>query len=101
VDLLDTVNFDSWNALSIEFTGTSIEFSINGALADTDATLTSPTGFTGLIMQAYNFAHPSISGAATTDYVATWSNTEVPEPASLAILALPIAGLVTLRRRAA
>ena len=31
------------------FTGTSIEFSINGALAYTDSTLVSPTGFTGLM----------------------------------------------------
>ena len=47
-DLSNAVNFDSWNALSMEFTGTTIETTINGVLAYSDTTLTGPTGFTGI-----------------------------------------------------
>jgi hypothetical protein len=67
VDLADQINFDGWNALSMEFTGTSIEFSINGNLAYTDNTFVGPTGFTALIMQAFNFGDPALAGAVVND----------------------------------
>lgn len=100
IDLGATVNYDSWNSLGIEFTGTSYVYWVNGTAVLTDDTINGSTGFSSIIMQAYNFGgDPSYPDANAVDYTAYWSNTPVPEPSTYvagALLLLPV-GFSTLR----
>jgi hypothetical protein len=102
-DVGTPVDFNDWTSLAVEFTGSALEFSVNGALVYTDATIGGTTGFGSVIMQAYNFADPAIAGANPLAYTANWSNTmaaEVPEPGTLALFGLGMLGFGALRRKA-
>ncbi len=74
VDLSNTIDYGSWNSLSLLFTGTSYEYFVNGSLAFTDSTVDGSVAFSSVIMQAYNFGgDPSIVGANPVDYTAHWA----------------------------
>lgn len=105
MNLPAAVSYDNWNTLSIEFTGTSFAFSVNGTSYYSDTTIDGSTGFSAIIMQAYNFfGDSSLTGAVPVNYTAHWDNTVVvPEPSTYiagALLALPfLAGAVRCRIR--
>jgi len=102
VDLATSVAYNAWNSLAIEFTGSAFVFSVNGSVVYTDATTDGTTGFSAIIMQAYNFyGDTSLTGSTPVDYTAYWSNTPVvPEPATYlagALMLLPF-GTSLIRR---
>lgn len=99
-DLTTTVSYDAWTAFSIEFTGSAYVYSINGSVVYNDNAIDGTTGFQAVIMQAYNFADPAISGATLEDYTAHWSNKSVPDVGStLALLGVAITSLAAFRRK--
>jgi hypothetical protein len=107
VDLATPVTYDAWTAFQIIFTGSSYVYTIDGAAVFTDSTINSSTGFSAVIMQAYNFyGDPSLAGANPVDYTAYWSHSsdsgvsDTPEPGTWGLLGsgLMVAGLLSRRR---
>lgn len=77
-------NYDQWNDLCMTFTGTSIEFRVNGVLVYTDSTIDAQVngnavpvgGFLEVIMQAKNYGERPTppGGIAGVTYDAHWTN---------------------------
>jgi MYXO-CTERM domain-containing protein len=100
IDSTTSINYDAWTTLSIDFTGTSYVYGINGITFSTVTDLAGSTAFQTAFMQAYNFADPAnplLAGAIPVDYTAYWANT--PEPGFYGALALGMAGLLVAMRR--
>lgn len=95
------VNYGAWNSLDIVFTGTGYEYYINGLDVLNLSAAPGTTGFSSVLMEAFNFSgDPNSPNAVANSYTAYWSN--VPEPGSLALFGAGVAllGLVAgLRRR--
>lgn len=100
-DLNATINYGGWNSFAMAFTGSSIDYSVNGVSVYTDSTSFVPsTGFSAVIMQAYNFNDPAITDANPVGYTANWSNTQpVPEPSTFILFGAGLAGVAFMRRR--
>lgn len=101
VDIATAINFNAWTSLAIDFTGSSYVYSVNGAAVYTDSTINGSTSFSRTLMQAYNFADPSIVNASALPYVAHWANAEVPEPGIIALFGLGLLGFAASRRKSA
>jgi hypothetical protein len=101
VDIATAINFNAWTSLAIDFTGSSYVYSVNGTAVYTDNTINGSTSFSRTLMQAYNFADPSIANASALPYVANWANAEVPEPGIIALFGLGLLGFAASRRKAA
>lgn len=101
LDLATQFSYNAWTSLAITFTGTSYDFFVNGTSVYSDTTTWGSTGFSAVIMQAYNFADPTkFPNAVTNDYTAHWDNTQpVPEPGTFVLLGLGLAGLGAFARR--
>ncbi len=100
VDLSTPVKYDAWTSFSLDFTGSSYIYSIDGTPVFTDSEVNGTTGFQAIIMQAYNFfGDTTLSGANPVAYTAYWSNSVPDVSGSLGLLGLGAGALVGLRRR--
>ncbi len=99
-DLSTPVVYDGWTDFAIAFDGANMDFFINGSEVFSYAEDPTTTGFSEVILQAYNFGDPSLTGANPVDYTAHWSNS-VPEPGSITMLGAGLVGLLLAGKRAA
>ena len=100
VDFNTEVSYGDWTSFKILFTGSAFDFFINDALVYSDTTIGLTTGFSAVIMQAYNFGDPAIQDTIVNDYTAHWSNTQpVPEPTAFLLLSVGLLGVLGIQRR--
>lgn len=93
-----TVNYGAWNTLETYFTGTGYDYYVNGANVLDLTAASGTTGFSSVIMEAFNFSgDPNSLDAVANSYTADWSN--VPEPSSLSLIGFGVFGLWFLARR--
>ncbi len=103
IDYFGSVNYDSWNTLSMAFdAGTNtFSYSVNGVLMSSIVGAGLSTGVSDVMYQAYNFNDPSLGISGNPAYTVSWSNTRatVPEPSSFALLAVGTLGIAGYARR--
>jgi hypothetical protein len=107
IELNTAGNSNSYNALSIEFTGTDFLYFLNGAQVADVASTDGAVNFSEVIMQAYNFDDTAnFQGINAAPYTAYWANADavsasVPEPGTIALLlsGLAFIGFAGYRRR--
>jgi hypothetical protein len=97
IDSAIPVHYDGWTRFGILFTGTSYQFFVDWQPVYTDTTISGSTGFTAVLVQAYNFSDPNL-GANPVDYHAYWS--DAPEPGTWGLAGASLLVLFgKLRRR--
>lgn len=86
IDLAVPVLYGQWTNFGIALTSSSIIYTIKGSEAGALTNIGTTNGFSEVIMQAYNFADPSLANTNPQSYTAYWSNgTPEPGPAVLVL----------------
>jgi hypothetical protein len=101
IDLAVPVLYDQWTNFGIALTSSSIIYTINGSQVGVLSNIGATNAFSEVIMQAYNFADPSLGNTNPQSYTAYWSNgTPEPGPAVLVLggVLLMFAGKFRRRR---
>jgi hypothetical protein len=94
------VLYDQWNTLQIQYTNTGYSYYINGVgVGSVNIGAHGGAALTQVLLEAYNFADPTLGVTTNPVPYDVYYAPDVPEPATFGLIGFGLLGLAAAARR--